>query len=114
MSDGSLFSLRSCTRYGMGQIGHVRLRLGADKGEHELARSGLTVAPRLGERVLRGAGDRESLDVSVATERFPLVQLEAQRGSAATLRVAPGVAATIEVVGADGARVADVEPITDT
>jgi carboxypeptidase family protein len=74
------------------------------------------VAPRT-RRALTGAdgtvrlprGDRESLDLSVASERCAIGELESQRGTAATLRVSPGFPATIEVVAADGARVAGAD-----
>ena len=55
-------SVRSCAHQGKGQVCHVCVWLRADEGEHELARSGFPVAPRLEERVLRGAGDRKSFD----------------------------------------------------
>jgi len=49
-------------------------------------------------------GDRESLDLSISADGFALAEIEGHRGTSATARLTAGAAATIEVVGADGAR----------
>ena len=64
---------------------------GADEGEHELARSGLTIAPRLGECVFRCAGDGEGLDearIERIRRRFPRAQA-IDRGREIGLRQIP-------------------------